>query len=319
MAFDRRLFLKQAGLASISPFLISALNACNSSGKTEQSSENKTGSFDKFGLQLWTVKDAMAKDPKGTLQSLASYGYNQIESYAGDNGIFWGMKPTEFLKFTTDLNLDVYGSHCDPEFSIKPEKMDAFKKLVDEAAEAKMKYLINPYVGMLKTLDEFKKVADTFNKQGEICKAAGIRYGYHNHHYSFKQVDGQFPQDIMMKGTDANLMDFEMDIYWVVAAGQNPEEWLKKYPNRFKLFHVKDRHKQERIAEIEKTEKADPNFGVDASCVLGTGQINFSQVLKVAKENGGEYFAVEQERYDNSDSMKDAKLDAEYMKILKID
>ncbi len=120
-----------------------------------------------------------------------------------------------------------------------------------------------------------------------------------------------------MNGTNPNVVDYEMDIYWVVAAGQDPIKWIEKYPNRFKLAHVKDRHKPEVIAEIEKKEKPNPDFGIDASCVLGQGQINFDKILEVGKKNGMELFLVEQERYDNSTPMQDAQKDANFMKKYK--
>ncbi|MFZ8477489.1 sugar phosphate isomerase/epimerase family protein, partial [Staphylococcus aureus] len=92
----------------------------------------------------------------------------------------------------------------------------------------------------------------------EICKKNGIRFAYHNHDYSFKTIDGQLPQTVMMDNTDKNLVDFEMDIYWVVAAGADPQEWFKKYKNRFRLCHVKDRMKNP------------PANGGEGSCIVGT-------------------------------------------------
>ncbi|MGL4630209.1 MAG: sugar phosphate isomerase/epimerase family protein [Leadbetterella sp.] len=311
---NRRRFFSQVGYGAGTLSLLSYLASCKK--ENSEKSVVSTGDFKNFGIQLWTVRNEMAQDPKGTLKKLSEFGYNQIESFGGDKGIFWGMSPKEFTSFTKDLGLHVFASHCDPEFSLKPEKWDAFKKLGNEAAEAGLKYLVNPYVGFFKTKSEYLKGAETFNKQGEYLKSLGLRYAYHNHHYSFKLLDGEFPQDIMMKNTDPNLMDFEMDIYWVASAGQNPEEWIKKYPNRFKLFHVKDIYSEAKISELAKTEKPDPQFGIDASCVLGTGRLDFSQILRTAIDNGGEYFAVEQERYDNSTPIQDAKKDAEYFKKL---
>jgi sugar phosphate isomerase/epimerase len=95
-----------------------------------------------------------------------------------------------------------------------------------------------------------------------------------------------------------------MDIYWVVTGNQDPITWLKKYPNRFKLGHVKDRIKN-------ATER-------DASCILGTGSIDYPAIVKVAKQKGMHYFIVEQERYDGSTPLKSAEADAAYMKTLKI-
>ena len=189
----------------------------------------------KFGIQLWSVRDDLAKDPKAVLKQLSGYGYKQIESFEGSKGMFWGMSHTEFKKQMDDLGMKIISSHCD----IGKD----FEKKAAEAAEIGMKYLICPWKGPQKSLDNFKQFADEFNQKGEICKKNGIRFAYHNHDYSFTAMDGQFPQDIMMKNTDASLVDFEMDMYWVVTGGQDIEAWLKKYPNRFRLCHVKDRTK----------------------------------------------------------------------------
>jgi sugar phosphate isomerase/epimerase len=108
----------------------------------------------------------------------------------------------------------------------------------------------------------------------------------------------------MMDNTDPALVDFEMDIYWVVTAGQDPVEWFKKYPNRFRLCHVKDRMKNTKEH--------------DASCILGQGMIDYPKILKKASKNGLQYYIVEQERYDNSTQLDSAKADAAYMQGLKI-
>lgn len=323
---NRRDFIKKAGMLSIALPLMGTQMGCKSdskavAGKTKETVKEamKAGfTLDEFGLQLWSVKDFMYKDAKGTLKALGEYGYNTIESFQGDQGIFWNMKPKEFKSFLADNNLKSLSTHCDPQYALDPKKRDEFKKLVDDASEIGMKYLINPYVGFLKTQDEFKKATEGMNALGEICAANNLRYGYHNHHYSFMEVDGVYPQDIMMKGTEGNSVDFEMDIYWVVAAGADPIEWLKKYPNRFTLSHVKDRYSDAKVAEIKEKEGGDENFGVSASCVLGTGKIDFDKVLAVAKENGMKRFIVEQERYDDMTSMQAIEKDATFMKKYRV-
>jgi sugar phosphate isomerase/epimerase len=189
-------------------------------------------------------------------------------------------------------------SHCD----INKD----FEKKAAQAGEIGMKYLISPWIGPQKTADDFKKFAETFNKKGEVCKKNGIRFAYHNHGYTFKEIEGQMPQDLLMTATDPALVDFEMDIYWVVTAGADPEAWLKKYPNRFTLCHVKDR-----------TKGADPKEE-DASCDLGTGSIDFSKVLNIASANGMKHYILEQERYDNSTPLKSAEAGAAYLKKLLI-
>jgi sugar phosphate isomerase/epimerase len=114
------------------------------------------------------------------------------------------------------------------------------------------------------------------------------------------------------------LVSFELDLYWVVKAGQDPEKWLTDYENRFKLVHVKDLYKEDRLKEIESTEKnEDPFWPLGASTTLGNGRIDFGKVLKTAKDKGVEFFIVEQERFDNSTPLKDIKTDADFMKKLE--
>jgi len=292
MNYDRRRFLKHsAGLTSGIALSSLAGNLLTEEMLSEEKKKIKT-----FGLQLWSVRDDMGKDAKATLKLVASYGFKQIESFEGPKGMFWGMSNTEFKKYMDELGMTIISSHCDIDKD--------FEKKAADAAAIGMKYLMCPYKGPQKSIDDFRKFADEFNKKGEICKKNGIRFAYHNHDYSFKVVDGQMPQDVMMKNTDPLLVDFEMDIYWVVTAGQDPQEWLKKYPFRFRACHVKDRIKN-------STEQ-------DASCVLGEGGINFPKILKTAKSWGMEYYIVEHERWDNTTPLKAAEADAAYMKKVKI-
>ena len=305
---SRRDFIRKSGFAA-SALMLGSLAACNDGTKTEEkkvdssaASSTPSTSTEKplgdFGLQLYTLRDDMPKDPKGVLKQVASFGYKQIEGFEGALGLFWGMSNTDFKKYMDELGLQFVSSHCDT-------KKD-FEKKAAQAAEIGMKYLISPYVGKQKTLDDYKKIADQFNKSAEICKKNGIRFAYHNHDYSFVQQDGQYPQDIFMQNTSADNMDYEMDIYWVVTAGADPEAWLKKYSNRFRLCHIKDR---------SKTAKPEDH---DASVDVGTGSINYKQVLKTASENGMQYYIVEQEKYENSTPIKSAQVDASYLKNLTI-
>lgn len=281
MIYKRREFLKLSG--SVAAGLAILPLSCTSATQTDAATNT-------FGLQLYSLRDVIPADPKGILKQVASFGYKQIESYEGAQGMFWGMKNTEFKKYISDLGLDTVSSHCDIDKD--------FEKKAAEAAEIGMKYLICPWRSQ-ETLDDYKRVAEDFNAKGEICKSNGIRFAYHNHAYSFNLVEDEYPQDIFMAGTDAELVDYEMDIYWVVTGGQDPKTWFEKYPNRFKLCHMKDRMKN--ATETE------------ATCTLGTGSIDFQPIVDVAKANGMEYYIVEQERYDGSTPIESVKDNASYM------
>ncbi len=243
-----------------------------------------------YGLQLWTVKEDLTANPKEVLKKVASFGYKQIESFEGKNGMFWGLKNTEFKKYLDDLGTKIISSHCN-------NTVD-FERKAAEAAEIGMKYLICPYKGPQKSIDDFKKFADEFNASGEICRKNGIRFAYHNHDYSFKPIDGQVPQEVMMNGTDKNLVDFEMDIYWVIAAGEDPKAWFKKHPGRFKLCHVKD---------LAKTATG------HESVQIGKGTIDFASILKAGTADGLKYYIVEQEAFTGTNPLESAEADAKYM------
>ena len=301
--YQRRHFLKTAAtglaLTAVSSKLFS------SSLSSLFYSEN----IKEFGLQLYTLRDVLPADPKGVLKQVAAMGYKQIESYPNDKlGMFWGMKNTEFKTYVNDLGMQIISSHC--------RIAKDFESQADQAAEIGMKYLItadldnNLFPGKKEAslgLDEFKKAADTFNHLGEECKKRGLKFGYHNHDNPFKQqFDGQYGLDVMLKNTDPSLVDFEMDIYWVVTAGQDPVKWLKQYPNRFRLCHLKDRKKDAPLSERE------------VSVNLGDGSINFKNILKVARQNGMRYYIVEQEKYEGTTPLAAAQADADYIKKLKI-
>ncbi|HEX5651464.1 MAG TPA: sugar phosphate isomerase/epimerase, partial [Chitinophagaceae bacterium] len=204
---SRRKFIKLSGAMgtgiAFSSLTGLALNSCGGQ------------KIDKFGLGLYTLRDDLPKDPKAVLTEVAAAGYKQIESYEGPLGIFWGMGHTGFKKLMDDLGMTIVASHAD----INKD----FETKAAQAAEIGMKYLLSPWLGPQKTLDDYKKAAETFNQKAEICKKNGIRFGYHNHDYTFIPLEGQMPQDILMSNTDPSLVDFELDIYWIVTAGQDPE------------------------------------------------------------------------------------------------
>ena len=290
MNFNRRDFLKATSLAGSGLLLGSVTNQLFAEGN---GFKNKS-----IGLQLYTLRDDIAKDPKGVIRKVASYGYNQIESFEGSQGMFWGMTATEFKALMDQLHMTIISSHCD----INKD----FERKAEDAAKIGMKYLICPYLGPQKSLDDYKKAAEHFNDRGRICKKHGIRFAYHNHDYSFVPIDGVLPQDIFMQHTDKDLVDFEMDIYWVVTAGEDPNKWFDKYPGRFMLCHVIERKKDT------------PLSVKDASCILGEGSIDFASILKNGQKKGLKYTIVEQELYENTTPLEAAKVDAAYLKKLSL-
>ncbi|MCH5599296.1 sugar phosphate isomerase/epimerase family protein [Niabella ginsengisoli] len=270
---DRKHFLQLSSSAAAGLAFSSCFGGKKSAGG---------GTIKNLGIQLYSLRDDLPKDPKGILKKVASFGYKEIESYEGADGMFWGMKNTDFKKYMTDLGMTIVSSHCD--------HTKDFERKAAEAGEIGMKYLICPWLGKQRNLDDYKKAADSFNKAGAICQKNGLRFAYHNHDYSFRLQNGQFPQDIMMKNSDPALVDFEMDMYWVVTAGEDPAKWMEKYRWRFKLCHVKDRKKDTPFKEGEENQ----------SCIVGKGSIDYKTILSQAKKLGMQHYILEQEAYEKA-------------------
>lgn len=294
MISSRRIFVRQLAIAAGSMMLWPSCSGL-SRGEGSRNLRNIPG-LKNFGLQLYTLRDDMPKDPMGVLNKVASYGYKQIESYEGPLGIYWNQGPAGFSAYVRELGMELVASHCDIHRD--------FEKKADEAALAGMKYLVCPFLGPQKTMDDYKRFAELFNQKGAVCKERGIKFAYHNHDYSFRKLEGQYPQEVMMNLTDSALVDFELDMYWVVAAGQDIGEWLGRHKNRFKLCHIKD---------YSKTPVANDSLN---SVNLGTGTIAWEKVLRQAHEMGMEYYFVEQEAYPYSTPLEAVQSNGRYIKEL---
>lgn len=285
---NRRAFIKNTGLLAGS--IAMGMNSWGQAGRITPAVKN-------FGIQLYTLRDILPGNAKKILKELAGFGYTQIESYEGPEGIFWNMSAKDCKSYLDSLGLQLISTHCDI--------YNNFEKKAEEAASIGMKYLICPWIGPQKTKEDYKKFAALFNEKGRICQQQGIRFAYHNHDYSFKMAQGEIPQEILLKETDPSLVDFEMDMYWVVAGGGNPLEWFQKHPGRFKLGHVKDRGKKP------------VNDGKYESTDLGTGSIDYRTLLPKAKSMGLTYLIMEQEYYPNGSSLAAAATGATYLKNLR--
>jgi sugar phosphate isomerase/epimerase len=299
MSYNRRLFIKSAGAAAAGS-LVWSLSSCGSSGGKSDAADSTGTSSDlvseapsipDFGLQLYSVRDVIGADPKGILKQIAGFGYKKIEGYQGDKGIYWGMTPKEFKAYMDELGMKIVSSHADTTKNLE--------KAAADAAEAGLTYLLQPYIGPQKSVDEWKKRADEFNKRGDICKKAGIRFGYHNHDYTFKEIDGQIPQEILLDNTDKSLVVFELDLMWIQVPQYDTVGHLTKYAGRYELCHIKD------FVREPKVESTD----------LGKGIVDYPSLLKTASDKGITQFIVEQEAYPEP-VMKCIENNAEYMKKL---
>lgn len=243
-----------------------------------------------IGVQLYTVRKEINKDLLGTLKKVADIGYTSIEPAGYRNGKFYGKSPKEFKKIANDLGLKVLSSHN----GISPESVE---KVVEDNASLGVDYTVLPYLGntQRKTLDDYKKLAETFNMYGEVCKKAGIKFAYHNHAFEFEVMDDKIPYDVLLEGTDPELVKFEIDLYWLKKAGKDPLDYFNKYPGRFAMWHVKD---------------MDPASGNYTE--VGSGNIDFKEIFSNASKSGMQYFFVE---LDNSErpALESIKISYDYL------
>jgi sugar phosphate isomerase/epimerase len=245
------------------------------------------------GLQLYTIRDAMNKDVPGSLKKISDMGYKNLELASYANGKFYGYTPAEFKKLVNDLGMEIISSHTEVEN--KGITLDNAKKMAEDHVKVGVKYCIQPWVveEARKTLDSYKRMVAEWNKVGKIMKDFGLQFGYHNHNFEFDTVEGKIPYfDIYMVEMDKDLITMEMDLFWTTKAGQNPVEIFKKYPGRFQLLHFKDMYT-----------KQPPSFNVSSTdfAPVGSGLINFKEILAAKNIAGMKYFFVEQ------DSTKDGK------------
>jgi sugar phosphate isomerase/epimerase len=262
------------------------------------------------GIQLYSVRDEMKKDPLGTLKIVAEMGYKNVEHANYVNGKFYGWSATEFKKILDDLGLKmpsghtVFGKgHWD---EAKGEFSDTWKKLVDDAAICGQKYVISPWldISYRKNFDQLKSFMDVFNKNGELCKGAGMKFGYHNHDFEFSlKLSSVKVYDIMLQNTDPNLVAQQLDIGNMYGGGGRAMELLMQYPGRFELMHVKD--------EV----KSESEHGGWESAILGVGVVGVKEVIDLGKKKGGTtQFIIEQESYQGKAPMECIKENLSIMK-----
>jgi sugar phosphate isomerase/epimerase len=263
-----------------------------------------------IGVQLYSVRDEMSKDPLGSLTQVAKMGYKYVEHASYSDRKFYGYAPSEFKKILDDLGLNMISGHTvmgrEHWDEAKKDFSDTWKWTVDDAAVLGQKYVVSPSMddSMRKTYDDFKRYMDIFNKCGELCKKKGMKFGYHNHAFEFSEkLNNEKLFDIMMKSMDPELVVVQLDIGNLYNGGAVALDVVKQYPGRFENIHVKD--------EILATE-GDEKY---VSTIIGTGIVNAKQVVGLATRIGGtRVYIIEQESYQGKTPMECIKEDLEIMK-----
>lgn len=252
------------------------------------------------GMTLYTVRNEMGKDPKATLKAVADLGYKYIEAVDYKDGKFYGLTPAEFKSYAKSLGLQPISIHMGAMTTSNADK------LIADVKAAGFKYFVAPVppMGMFKfdpksrsltMTDDVEKLTSVLDTISRKAHAAGLKFLYHNHAFEFeKNSKGIVPMEYMLEHLDPKYVNFQMDLYWVTKAGVDPVELFKKYPKRFKIWHVKDMDDQGRFAPV------------------GKGKIDFARILKNKKLSGMKYYIVEQDQvFDGMEPMEAIRLSRE--------
>jgi sugar phosphate isomerase/epimerase len=239
------------------------------------------------GVQLYTLRNEIGKDPKGTLARVAQLGYKQVETFGYGNRKWFNLSPTELSAVLKQHGLTSPSGHTYPgSFFLKGGWEDEWKRAVEDSKTLGQVFITIPWLeeAYRKDPDNYKKIAEGLNKAGTIAKDGGLKLAYHNHDFEFTALGGQSGFDILSKNTDAKLVQFELDLYWAVKAGHDPVKLFEAHPGRFCMWHVKD---------MDNTDK---KFFTE----VGSGVIDFKRIFKHAKLSGMKYFFVEQDQCPGS-------------------
>jgi len=237
----------------------------------------------KVGLQLYSLREEFPKNVKGLLEQIGKIGYKEVETYGYSvKDGFFGTSVADFKKILTDNGLTAASNHFDFNGYFGEGKTDILKNYIETANVLGSEYVTIPWLlpnlrG--KNTDDFKKMADKINQAAGVCKASGLKLAYHNHDFEFEKFENTTGYEVLLNNTDKNLVDFEMDLYWVVRSGNDPLKLFKEHPGRFKMWHVKD------------MDKAKPEWNTE----IGNGAIDFKAIFAQANLSGMKHFFVEHE------------------------
>jgi sugar phosphate isomerase/epimerase len=235
-----------------------------------------------IGVQLYTLRNEIFKDPKAVLKQVAALGYTDVETFGYADGKWFGLPVQEFRSLLKSLSLASNSGHTFPASIFLKGGWEAnFAQAAKDATALGQNYIVIPYLEpqYQNELDNYKKIAEGLNLAGKIAKEEGIQLAYHNHDFEFHQLGGDNGMNVILSNTDKKLVSIELDLYWAVKAGVNPVEFFKKNKGRVALWHVKDK---DNTAEGKFTE-------------VGNGTIDFKSIFAAAKTSGMKYFYVEQD------------------------
>ncbi|MEQ9442581.1 MAG: sugar phosphate isomerase/epimerase [Cyclobacteriaceae bacterium] len=304
-SISRRNFLHQAGFLSAASFFPFQLP-----------SFQPLSLVDQLGLQLYSVRDALMAKPQETLETIRNAGFKQVELF--DSQMLPQLKPVlksmDIAVNSTHFSSPLLTGNWEPMKAFgmtPPPKEYTLQKAIEQAAEFEVKYFIFPFLFPEDRggLDEYKALAEQLNQAGEACKKVGMQFGYHNHSFEFQPMgESSSPMQVLLSETDPELVCFELDVFWVSVAGYDPAKYIRDHADRIKLLHLKD--KKEGTPKTYRAVSMPP----ESFQPVGSGVINFKEILQAAAEAGVQYGFVEQDA--SPDPLADIQKSCRYLQQL---
>lgn len=243
-----------------------------------------------IALQLWSVRNEMKADFKGTLTKVKELGYDGVE-FAG----LFGYSAAEVRKMCENIGIVPVSAHIPfAEMIANPEVIDDYENLGCEyIVSAGLSIDYRPANG------RFGEVVEGVKRLSERAKGLGLRFAYHNHDYEFDRIDGDYALDILYREVPAELLDAQLDTCWVNVGGEDPAEYVSRYAGRVGTLHLKDfkgyrTEKTFAYAVADKNSRKNMQKGIEL-CTLGTGQQDFPSIIESAKSAGTKWLIVEQD------------------------
>jgi sugar phosphate isomerase/epimerase len=299
----RREFLRTTGAAAVGAIVLPELLTFTSCKQ----------SLAGIGIQTFTINNFMGTDVKAAFKKLADIGFKNIETATYTDDKYYGLRPKELKVLIEDLGMKWIGHHAMgapitrlfrlPENPTEEQKAqydmmmqyaavmkapnltDNLQKLVDDAAEGGLEFLICASTAVA-TMDDIKEAIVMFSKAGEACRKAGLQFAFHNHATEWTPIEGTTSYDMILSQTDKDLVKLELDLGWVATAKQDPEKLFKGNPGRFPLFHVKDF----KLAD-------------NTIVPVGQGDVDFKPAFANAGIAGMKYFFYEQDTAKSMDEV----------------
>ena len=245
---------------------------------------------DQISLQLYTVREQTARDMPGTLRRLAEIGYTAVET-AG----FGGLSPQELRRTLDDLGLRASGAHVPLDaWEADPASVTADMHAIGSP------HAIVPIAPTDRRADAgaVARLAESFNRWGELCRAEGLTFSYHNHDFEFAPLGDRTMWDVLVRETDPGLVHFELDLYWIKYGGTDPETVLRDVGDRVSVVHLKDMAPDETRSDLP----------------VGEGTMPWPDLLRTADELGVEWFVAEQD--NPRDALEDVEISLKAMRSL---